>query len=409
MKAMTIPMYDRPRIVVLGYIIRGPIGGLAWHHLQYFLGLHRLGHDVTFIEDSDDYPSCSHSTGGPLDTDANEGLRFATETFERVGLGDRWAYHDAHTAQWLGPCADRAVAICQSADLVFNLSGVNPLRPWLMCVPVRVLVDTDPVFTQVRHLTELAAIETAKDHTHFFTFGENIEGGFSTVPHDGLPWVATRQPVVLDAWPVTPVPPSGRFTSVMQWESYGARVYEGRRFGMKADSFPTYELLPGRVGDVLELAIGGAGAPRAELVRRGWRLTSSVEVSRTPWTYQSYLRQSRAEFSVAKHGYVAASSGWFSERSAAYLASGRPVVVQDTGFSRVIPSGRGVLPFRTPEEAIAGIETILADPQGQGRAAREIAASHFDSRPILGRLLRQSFAPAPLVNRPLLQSSTEAS
>ena len=163
------------RVVVLGYIVRGPLGGLAWHHLQYMMGLARMGHDVWFVEDSDDYPSCFDPTvGEELGTDATYGLQFTAAAFMRVDLGERWAYYDAHTGTWHGPAGLQAPELVRTADLLLNLSGVNPLREWSVRVPRRVLVDTDPVFTQVRHLQDPTAHATAAQHTHFATFGENV-------------------------------------------------------------------------------------------------------------------------------------------------------------------------------------------------------------------------------------------
>jgi hypothetical protein len=379
------------RIVVLGYLVRGPLGGLAWHHLQYVLGLARLGHTVTFAEDSDDYPSCYDPDRGVVDADPAYGLRFAAETFGRVELGGRWAYHDAHTARWLGPCAERIGDIFASADLLLNLSGVNPLRPWALEVPARVLVDTDPAFTQVRHLTDPAARSLAEAHTAFFSFGENIaRRGRSEVPVDGFAWQPTRQPVVLEAWPMTPGPATGLFTTVMQWDSYPARTYRGRRYGMKADSFGPYLDLPARAGAVFELALGSASAPRDLLREKGWQLRDPLAVTRDPWTYQRYLTGSKAEFGVAKHGYVASRSGWFSERSACYLASGRPVLVQDTGFTDWLPSGAGVLAFGTPEEAAAGVEEVGRRYDFHCRAARNLAEEFFDARKVLPSLLERA-------------------
>ena len=149
--------------------------------------------------------------------------------------GDRWTYHDAHASCWLGPCADRIRGICATTDLVLNLSGMNPLRPWLTNVPVRVFVDTDPVFTQIRHLTDPVARNLALQHTAFFSYGENMAppSQFATTPKDGFPWQATRQPIVLDAWSLTPGPEQGKFTTVMQWDSYPALEYDGCRYGMK--------------------------------------------------------------------------------------------------------------------------------------------------------------------------------
>jgi hypothetical protein len=397
---------DRLRIVVLGYIVRGPIGGLAWHHLQYVMGLAALGHDVYFLEDSDDYASCYDPSRDAVDVDPRYGLEFATECFNRVGLGDRWAYHNAHEGLWHGPCASRMFAACVHADMVLNLSGVNPLRPWCLEAPVRVLVDTDPAFTQIRHLQDPAARQLAEQHTAFFSFGENIGRSTCTVPDDGFPWRPTRQPIVLDAWPVTPGPRHGRFTTVMQWDSYKARMYGGRRYGMKSDSFGPFWDLPRQAGPVFELALGSASAPREKLRRLGWNLRNPLEVARDPWAYQEYLRKSRAEFGVAKQGYVATRSGWFSERSAAYLASGRPVVVEETGFSDWLPDGRGVLGFRNTEEALAAIESIGSSYARHCGAARAIAEDYFDARKILPRLLEQALNQSALPRETVADART---
>ncbi len=374
------------RVVVLGYLVRGPLGGLAWHHLQYVAGFARLGHDVHFVEDSGDRPACYDPVRNVTDADPRYGLRFARRAFDRLGLGDRWAYYDAHGGGWTGPAAGRAEAVCRAADVVVNVSAVNPLRPWLEEAPVRVLVDTDPVFVQLRHLRDPQARGLAARHTAFFTFGTNA-GRAPVLPDDGFAWRPTRQPVVLDLWPVTPPPRVGRFTTVMQWESYGAEDRDGVRYGMKDESFRPYLELPARVDVPLELAVGSPSAPRELLRRHGWRVRDPRPPTRDPWTYQRYLRRSRGEFSVAKHGYVVARCGWFSERSAGYLASGRPVVVQDTGFSAWLPVGEGVLAFSAPEEAAAALEEVGARYRAHCRAARELVAAHFDSDRVLADLL----------------------
>ena len=380
----------RLRILVLGYLVRGPIGGLAWHHLQYLLGLERLGHDVYFLEDSDDYPACYDPSRAITSEDPSYGLSFAARALERLGLKERWAYHDAHTGTWHGPLGERMRAIAASADLLLNISGMNPLRRWLENVPARVLIDTDPAFTQIRHLCDPSQRARAEQHTAFFSFAGNIGSPGCDVPDDGLPWRPTRQPVVLEAWPVTPAPARGPFTTVMQWESYPAREHAGRRYGMKSDSFAPYLDLPRRTGVSLELAVGAA--PRALLEANGWRLRDALEVTSDPWTYQAYLRSSSAELGIAKHGYVASRSGWFSERSACYLASGRPVLAQDTGFSEWLPTGSGLLRFGSCEEALAGVEELAARLPDHARAAREVAASHFDAARVLEELVEQSFS-----------------
>jgi hypothetical protein len=383
---------SRLRIVVLGYIVRGPIGGMAWHHLQYVLGLKRLGHEVLFLEESDDYPSCYDPTTHQVGTDPTYGLEFTKQAFDRLGLGAHWAFYDAHRKQWHGPAAGNVDDFCHAADILLNISGVNRLVFSLETIPFRVLVDTDPAFTQIRHLTNETARSRAAQHNTFFSFGESIETGRSTVPNDGFRWQATRQPVVLDAWPTSDGPNDGPFTTVMQWESYPPVEFEGERFGMKSESFNMIRELPARVAAPLEIALGGETAPRSELQQLGWRIVDPLSVTRDPWTYQSYLRLSRGELSVAKHGYVASGSGWFSERTVCYLAMGRPAVIQDTGFSQHIPCGAGVWTFHDAETAAHAIEEVEADYHRQCRLARELAAGYFDSQTVLRSLLERAFS-----------------
>ena len=381
------------RIAVLGYIVRGPLGGLVWHHLQYVAGLQALGHDVLFVEDSDDYPSCYDPSRHVVDTDPSFGLGFTADSFGRAGMADLWAYHDAHAGRWLGPAAGRARAFCESADLVLNLSGVNPLRGWTAGAPARALVDTDPAFTQIRHLTDPAARERALGHTAFLTFGENFGRPGCSIPDDGLPWVPTRQPVVLDAWEVAAGPESGPFTTVMQWDSYPPREHGGRRFGMKSESFDEVLELPSRCSETFELALGTAAAPRDLLRARGWRIRDPLELKDAA-AYQGYIRASKGELGVAKHGYVISRSGWFSERSAAYLASGRPVAVQDTGFTEWMETGLGVVPFSTLDEAADAVSRISGDYARHCRAARDIAADCFDAAKVLPSLVERAMETA---------------
>lgn len=382
---------DRPlRIAVLVYIVRFPLGGMAWHYLQYTMGLKRLGHEVLVLEDSEDYPCCYDPSRHVTGTDPAYGLGFAKKIFDCTGLGVDWAYHDAHTNQWHGPRGADAVEFCKSADLMLNISGANPVRPWLETIPKRVLIDTDPVFEQVRQLTVPHRHERAAMHNTFFTFGECVGTPGWAVPDDGWPWRRTRQPVVLDAWPVTPPPPpeSGAFTTVMQWDSYPARAYDGKQYGLKAQSFDPYFDLPGRCGDAtLELALGSPDAPRERLQRCGWLLSDPLAATLDPWSYQAFIQRSLGEFSVAKHGYVTAHTGWFSERTACYLASGRPAVVQDTGFSEHLPTGRGLLTFTNPDEAVAAIRAVTMDPVAHGMAAREVAEQCFGSGAVLKELI----------------------
>jgi hypothetical protein len=248
-------------------------------------------------------------------------------------------------------------------------------------------VDTDPLFTQVRHLHDPAARRTASQHTAFFSYGENVGTPSCRIPADGFPWRPTRQPMVTDAWTSTPSARDAPLTSVMVWVSYAAAEHEGRRYGMKAESFEPYLDLPRRCGERFELGLGGEPSVQERLRAHGWKISDPRDATRDPWTYQQFLTASKAEFSVAKHGYVASGSGWFSERSAAYLASGRPVIVQDTGFSTWLRADGGVLPFSSPEEALGQIDELNASFAWHCRLTRDVVDEYFDFRRVLPALL----------------------
>ncbi|MEO7293826.1 MAG: hypothetical protein ABIW34_12025 [Ginsengibacter sp.] len=377
------------RIVVLGYIVRGPYGGLVFHHLQYVIGLINLGYEVLFLEDSDDYPSCSSPANLQLTTDASYGLQFIKQVFEKFDLKTNWAYYDANTNTWYGLSKQKVFSFCDSADAVLNISAVNPLRHWWSKIPNRILIDTDPTFTQIRHLTNKQDKEVAKHHTTFFSFGENIGKQDCKIPGDGFDWKPTRQPVVLDIWKTGESCSSSKWTTVMQWDSYKVREYQGKKYGMKSQSFTDFENLPQILYlQKFELAMGGASATLKELKSKGWDVISALVTTKTPWSYQQYIQQSKGEWSVAKQGYVVSNSGWFSERSASYLASGKPVVVQDTGFSSFLPVGQGLLSFSSLEEAIDELKKVELNYSYHCKKARQIVEEHFNSESILTSLLK---------------------
>ena len=397
------------RVIVLGYVIRCPLGGLVWHYLQYVVGLARLGFDVYYMEDScffesDDVSWCYDPVRKTYG-DPSFGFEFIHATLKRFGLEKRWAYYDASSAQWYGPCSDQAYGLCETSDLLLNVSGANPLRPWLRAIPVRCFVDTDPIFTQIRQLTNPINRELAFQHNAFFSFGENIGRKESRVPADTITWHPTRQPVVLDAWPVEAGPDSGRFTTVMAWDSYKTESYDGTHYGMKSRSFDAYWDLPSRVDQTLEMALFDVSAPPEDLRRQGWLFRDASSPTKDIRTYQRYIRDSKGEFSVAKHGYVISDCGWFSERSTCYLASGRPVIIQDTGFSSWLDTGSGVVAFTTLEEAVEAIENVSERYDDHCKSAREIAEAYFDARKVLPRVIEGALdptcaTPAPSADRP---------
>jgi hypothetical protein len=350
-----------------------------------------LGHSVTFLEYSDHQRSCYDPVREKFGADARFGLAFTARCFRSLGVPDLWAYWDIRSSAWRGPAAARIDGACRDADLVLNVSGANLLPPSLHEIPIRVFVDTDPGFTQIRQLTSDVYADDAARHNVFFSFAANVGRNGCELP-DGRAWAATRQPVVLKWWPRHDGNASGAFTSTLTWQPYPAQTYGLRRYGTKLDSFNRFVDLPRRTTATFELAARTTPTHATTLERNGWRVRDPREVAGDPWAYQRFIRRSKAEFGVAKEGYVTAGTGWFSERSANYLASGRPVLAQETGYSRWLESGSGVIPFSTTEEAAAGVEEVNARYDFHCRAARELAAEYFDSRRVLTALLDSASA-----------------
>ena len=377
----------RLKIVIAGYIVGGPLGGLVWHHLQYVLGLLKMGHEVLFAEQGHHYPSCYNPLTNTVSADPSYGLQFISDVFSGFGINDRWAYFDAHKNEWKGRSRKYVEEFSGSADIFLNLSGVHPPVSPFFAIPVRIFIDTDPAFTQIAHLTDPAKNSAAKMHTHFFSYGENFGKPGCTIPDDGYNWKPTRQPVVLAEWPYSTGNENTSWTTVMQWDSYKTQEFSGRKYGMKSASFDPYLLLASKVNDKMELAIGCENVIKEKLINAGWLISNPLIIAATHREYQHYIRHSKGEWSVAKQGYVISKSGWFSERSAAYLASGRPVLVQDTGFPAIIETGKGLLSFSTPEEAVEKIKQVNMDYDFHCKMAAVTAAEYFESGEVLKTLI----------------------
>jgi hypothetical protein len=373
------------KILCSGHLVRHPVGGHSWHHLQYLVGFQRLGHEVTFFEDYGWPSSCYDPRQDVVTSDPTFGITYVQELFHHCEFGDRWCYL-AEDGTTHGMSRADLTQTCRECDAYFNLSNINWI-PELEHCRRRALVDTDPVFTQIGH-HGLGGPFSRYDT--LFTYGENVHRRQCTMPTGGACWLPTRQPVVLDLWPVQPGNPAAAFSTVTNWTPLPACTFEGREYGQKDREFVPFFSLPSDTAEPMEMALAGAPAHvRERLLAGGWRLTDPLEVTRTPWSYQHYLRKSRAEFSVAKHGYVSTRCGWFSDRSAGYLASGRPVVLQDTGFSDFLPTGEGLMAYRTSAEAVRMMQQLKGDYPAHCRAARDLAEECFDARRVLTELLER--------------------
>jgi hypothetical protein len=385
------------RIIVSGLIAQYPLGGVTWDYIQYVAGLARLGHDVYYLEDTWQWPYNPEEKGISPRCDYN--VRYLARVMERFGLADRWAYRGyygegpeaAYQAEWFGLPDERREEIFRTADLLINVSLSLVRLAEYPRFPRMVWVDTDPVFMQIKLL------EDAKDcrrlvrmHDLHFSYGECLPG---TLPDTGHRWLPMRKPILLSEWR-TAQPPREAFTTVMNWTSFNELRYQGVSYGQKDDEFVRFLDLPARVTSAtLELAVGAGKtrkAPRELLEQKGWRVVEAEKVCPDVESYRRYIVSSLAEWTVAKNGYVRGQAGWFSGRTACYLAAGRPVVVQDTGFAPVIPVGEGVLTFQTAEEAAEGIRAVARDYKKHSAAARRIAEEYFDSDKVLSRLVEVS-------------------
>lgn len=363
------------RIAIAGSVAAKPgNAGHTWQFLQYLLGFQRLGWDVLLL---DSLPGADAAA-----------LGYVAETMARHGLSDAWSV-SLGDGEHAGVDRRRALEHVAASDLLLNVMGFLDDEELLAAAPRRVFLDTDPGFGQMWR--ELGQADVFAGHDAFVTIGERIGGDGCTLPTCGLEWVTSRQPVVLDAWPAQDAVPRRPFTSVGSWRgAYDPIDYRGTRYGLRVHEFRRFAPLPQMTGRPFELALAihPADAPDLQLLRtHGWTLVEPTRVASSTGGYRRYIAESQAELMIAKGIYVQTRSGWFSERSACYLASGRPVLAQDTGLEGLLPLGEGLLTFSTPDEAAAGVEAIAADYGRHARAAREIAVEHLDSDVVLTRLL----------------------
>ncbi|HUS16671.1 MAG TPA: glycosyltransferase family 1 protein [Chloroflexia bacterium] len=380
------------RIVLAGIIGRYPYGGVGWCSLMYLLGLRALGHEVWYLEDTGE---CNlDPVANTLCRDPRYALDFIHATLAPHGFGERWCYIDWR-GRYHGQSREVWQRTCSDADLFLNLSGGSWFwRDEYAAIPHTAFIDSDPVFTQ-RAIARSSAegspglVDFFTRFATLFTFGRNIGTPACAVPVGDLQWVPTWQPVALDAWAPTGEVPQHPFTTVMTWNVRKLRGYGGN----KNREFGKVLRLPSLVDVPLEVAVNG---PREFLHAQGWQTRTAFEVSHDLDVYRDYLRSSRGEFSVAKQAYVQEHSGWFSDRTACYLASGRPAVVQDTGFSAHLPTGEGLFAFGSVDEAIAGLEAIVADYPRHTAAAHAVARAHFAAEVVLPRLLERATSGAAL-------------
>jgi hypothetical protein len=361
------------RILVSGMLAGDPgQGGATWAVLQYVLGFRRLGHAVHFVEQLPERrPASARYFEHVVDT-------FGLRSTAALLMGD----------EILGPPPQEVSDWARSADVLINISGL--LQGELAShAPVRVYLDVDPAFTQLWQAVDGIDMRL-EDHTHFVTLGQSIGREGCDIPTCDRDWLGMVHPVVLEEWPVGSPTNHDAFTSVGNWRGYGSIEHAGVQYGQRVHSFRDLIGLPGRTEAalLLALAIHPEESEDVEaLAAHGWSLLDPAVVADTPNAYRQFIAGSRGELGVAKSGYVKSRCGWFSDRSCCYLASGRPVLAQETGFSAYLPVGEGLLAYSTIDEAAAGLDRICGDYTTHAAAARAIAEEHLDSDRVLTRML----------------------
>jgi hypothetical protein len=380
-------------IVFAGYLVRYPLGGYAWQMAHYLLGFRALGHDVWFYEDTGAW-DCELAYNPVTDEYARSyeyGMTATASFLGKIGFGDRWVFFDAPRGVKYGPGAGRLDALLKDADLVVSFGPVNLLPAEFAAHRPAVFIDSDPIYAQLRLDNGdegLAAILDA--HTAHFTFGENIGKPGSLLPTAGYNWHATRQPVAIELWE-NAGPPGNAYTTVGRWNAEGRDMqYRGETFRWrKRTEWYRFLDLPSMTGRKFELAMDVESVPGdpERLSSHGWHVVDPLHASTDPWAYRNYLRCSRGEFTVAKDMNVRLRSGWFSDRAACYLAAGRPVVEQDTGFGDVLPLGPGLHAFNSIEAAAEAVRTIESDYARASAHASEVAREYFAADRVLASML----------------------
>jgi hypothetical protein len=385
---------SRPlRLVVLGMMGRAPFGGQTWLYLNWLRGLSRLGHEVFYVEDDSVWPY--DPVAETLTDDCRYAVAHIARCMEAIGLRDNWSFRlaDRDGACW-GMPAGKLRELYRGCDALLNVVGATDLREAQLSAPLRVYIETDPVGCQLRlALGDPHTLEAFENHHAVASYGENYGAPDCGVPLDGRKYILTRQPVDLELWPAEFRPDARRFTTIGNYRQEGSDIeWQGSTYSWsKHHEWQRFMELPRRTEQGFEMALMHSRASdRTRLRAAGWRLVSSLKLSLDAFgAYQRYIRASRAEFTVAKDQNVRLRSGWFSERDACYLASGKPVVAQDTGFSNVLPTGEGLFAFTRLDDAAEAVEQINSDYRRHCDAARAIAAEHFDA-PVVARRLLES-------------------
>jgi len=380
------------KVIVSGILFWYPLAGVTYQFLHYLIGLRRLGYDAYYIEDSGRWVYDPQLND--ISPDASGNISAVAPLLAAHGFGEKWAFRGNYSdGRCYGMSESQILQLYREADAFLNVTGAQEIREEHLACPHRIYVESDPFVSQVKVAQGdpgTIAMLTAH-HTHF-SFGEHLGAPDCTVPIERFRWLPTRQPVVLDLWDSPQSRGGDAYTTITTWHNKGKNIeYQGDMYYWTKDrEFEKFLDVPRRRNARFELAAGVDADVHSRLLDHGWRLANSVEVSRDIDRYRSYIQNSRGEFTVARDQYVRPRTGWFSDRSACYLAAGRPVITQETGFSHHLPTGKGLFAFRTMDDILAAVDAIESDYAGHCRAARDIAAEFFAAEKVVGSLMQRA-------------------
>jgi hypothetical protein len=387
------PPATRGLIVLWGLIASFPFPGMAWHRLHYLAGLRRLGFDVWYVEETDIPVMKFDNLWRTLDYEPN--LKYLSDLMELIGFGNRWIFKPPGQSEMCfgARSLNGMNQLYRDADIVINHSGAQTIRPYHSGIKCLVYIETDPVASQIDVASgNNSTIKKLSSHHYLFSYGTNIGAPDCKIPTQRFTWIPMGPPVCVDWWYTNKNPGKSRpLTTVATWKhSIRDRSWEGESWHWsKHHEFLKFIKLPRKSRLPLELAIGGITNDELEHLRNnGWKVRPAKELSDLG-KYRNYIQNSSGEFTIAKEQYVAPRSGWFSDRSTTYLASGRPVITQDTGFGNSIPTGEGLFAFSTEEEALAAIDAVATNYERHASAALEIAKEYFEAEQIFKAMLKK--------------------
>lgn len=379
------------KIIVFGILFWYPLAGVTYQFLHYLIGLRRLGYDPYYIEDSGRW--IYDPRLNDLSPDASGNIEAVLPALKQHGFGDCWAFRGQYPdGKCYGMSESQIDALYREADAFLNVTGAQEIRDEHRSIKRRIYVESDPFASQVKVAKgDQGMIDTLAAHDALFSFGENLGAADCSVPMEKFQWLPTRQPVAMELWNSASVGGS-TYNTITTWHNKGKNIEwrEDTWYWTKDREFEKFLALPSRRPVQLELAATVDDNVKSLLKKRGWQQTDSIGISRDIEGYRNYIQQSRGEFTVARDQYVRPNTGWFSDRSACYLAAGRPVITQETGFSKFLPSGKGLFGFKTMEDIVAALDAIESDYDGNCRAAREIAAEYFAAEKVIGSLMERA-------------------